>query len=88
MNPKEKAKELVEWFADIEYMGRHSNQYGLSVWSTSVLYRQAKQCALKCVDEMMFYAKVLDTIQYPFLEADDTPHNEYLQSVKTEIEKL
>jgi NAD/NADP transhydrogenase alpha subunit len=69
---KEKAEELVNKFLDVDDMGRMSNG-GYSVFSTELLNRQAKQCALIAVDEIIN----IGCIEVP-----------YWQQVKTEIEKL
>jgi len=74
MTPKEKAKELVEKFQDIENIGRYSGDYGFSEWSTIESIKQAKQCALIAVDEMI---EVCDSYVAP-----------YYYEVKQEIEKL
>jgi hypothetical protein len=52
MTPKEKAKELVDKFSDVENLG-HFSDNGLSYWSTSVLEKQSKQCALIAVNEIL-----------------------------------
>lgn len=78
MIPKEKAKELVDKFTDIE---NEYNEYSD--------FKQAKQCALITVDE------ILENVNYFFteLEKDGLPNKfddeiEYWQEVKQEIEKL
>jgi hypothetical protein len=53
MEPKEKAKELVEKIQDIENIGCYSGDYGFSEWSTIESIKQAKQCALIVVDEIL-----------------------------------
>ena len=68
--PKEKAKELVEKFTDIE------NKY-----KEYTDFKQAKQCALTAVDEMINY----------LLASDWTVINnkaKYWQEVKTKINNL
>ena len=70
--PKEKAKELVEKFTDIE---NEYNEYSD--------FKQAKQCALIAVDEIIeilsFDLGHDNTARYLC---------EYLKEVKSEIEKL
>jgi hypothetical protein len=77
MNPKEKAAELVYKFIDIENLGRFSND-GFSQFSTSLAKKQAKQCALIAIDEILKVTKNgLGLTIYS---------KEYWQEVKKEIE--
>jgi hypothetical protein len=78
-NPKEKAKELVEVFEDIDNMGRYSGDFGESIWSTIELRKQAKQCALIAVDE------ILNTLEVIFETYEE---REYWIQVKQEIQAL
>jgi len=73
--PKEKAKELVEKFRkEYEWVEKDF---------TIDLYRDSKQCALICVDEVIkTYTNKNAT--YWLLEEEV----DYWQQVKTEIEKL
>jgi hypothetical protein len=87
MTPKEKAKELVSKFEDIDNMGRYSGEFGESVWSTIELRRQAKQCALLTVAEILLTLnkdiKDLDVVGNVLLNLID-----YWKEVEQEIEKL
>lgn len=76
MTPKEKARELIDRFSDIEDLGRRSDENGFSVWSTALLKKQAKQCALICVEE------VLDSC------IKNIAHLHFWAGVKTEIQNL
>lgn len=73
MTPKEKAKELVE---------NYYHLFSVELENT-INYREAKQCALIAVDELMKYAENSyynkDLIKGAKL---------YFQEVKQEIEKL
>ncbi len=84
--PKEKAKELFDKFSDIENMGRYSDKYGFSSWSTKVLKLQCKQCALLVVDEIL---KNGGNYQGMCFEDNEMYiDTQYWESVRTEIEKL
>jgi len=69
MTPKEKAKDLWRKYAECNIIieGKHSNYKGL-------LTKDAKQCALIAVDEL--------------IEHTDWTEVNYWQEVKQEIEKL
>jgi hypothetical protein len=71
MTPKEKAKQLVEKFTDIE---NEYNEYSD--------FKQAKQCALIAVDELI---KTVDMC-IPHLNAET--YAGYWKEVKCEIEVL
>ena len=78
MTPKEKAEKLINQFEDIENMGRYSGEHGLSEWSTIELRKQAKQCALILVNEML---------DEWFNEGGRLGKQKYWFDVKQEIEK-
>ena len=77
MTPKEKAKELYNKYWDIDGLGYYRDEDGFIVWSTSIIGKQAKQCALIAVDEIIKSGKDVDE----FAES-------YWYKVKQEIEKL
>lgn len=75
MKPKEKAIELVEWFD----------------CNTVLSLKKAKECALKCVDEIIQEANWWhSTSRYEDATEFSGGLNrvKYLESVKTEIEIL
>jgi len=72
MTPKEKAKELVYKFEDIEPYSPNKDR--------AMCLFESKQCALICVDEIMK--------QRPQLPSSYTSTIEYWQEVKKEIEAL
>ena len=74
MTPKDKAKELVDWFLD---EGLH--EFGRYQSTVTEDLEGAKFCANKIVDE------ILDTLKEVVYGPRTT---EYWQEVKTEIEKL
>ncbi len=74
MTPKEKAKELYNKYWDIDGLGYYTDKDGFKIWSTSVIGKQAKQCALIAVDEMI---ELCESYVAP-----------YYYEVKQEIEKL
>jgi hypothetical protein len=73
MTPKEKAFELFTKFADIEHLGVYGDYNGTWEWSSSLWRKQAKQCALIAVDEIIH--EVYDDL-------------EWWKEVKHELEKL
>ena len=83
MTPKEKAEQLVDKFSDIENMGRRSDENGFSIWSTSLLQKQAKKCSLIAVDEILNLSYFKDNPT-----EDDDLYANYFRQVKQEIEKL
>ena len=76
MTPKEKAKELVTKFAEIE------DEQPIFVIS----YTQVKKCALICVDEI-YKLNQLKVGRYEG-ERDIEMYYSYWEDVKQEIEKL
>lgn len=67
--PREFAEKLVNEFADIDDMGRFSDDNGFSTWSTIVLKRQAKQCAaisIKHIIKIQEYWGGVDSVHYKF----------------------
>jgi hypothetical protein len=77
MTPKEKAKELYDKYLDIDGFGYYRDKDSFMYWSTSVIGKQAKQCALIAVDEIINLVKHID------VDSED-----YWEEVKQEIEKL
>lgn len=75
MTPKEKGKELVEWFTDYTVVETLHTPDG----KMKQLYSDAKKCATKVVDEILLHEKqnhsVLDK------------STDYWEEVKKEIEK-
>ena len=83
MNPKEKAKELVESYE----MYAYSNTSHNSELFYKILRQNAKQCAIICVDEII---KANPIVPLEFMlesEALDAAR-EYWQQIKKEIELL
>jgi hypothetical protein len=75
MTPKEKAEELFYKMLSTDKVDDYS----------FVGSKVAKQCALICVDEIMYN----NLMEYPQHSIIYAPHkNEYWQQVKQEIEKL
>ena len=72
MNPKEKAKNIVETYKYRDVRGLTIERMSLSL---------AKQCALICVDEIMQYIQMPVSIPYEH-------SFEYWKEVKQEINKL
>lgn len=85
MTPKEKAKELFDKYYDIDDFGYSRGEDSFLYWSTEVLDKQSKQCALIAVDEIIF---ALNDDIYIQGETDIDSHREYWKEVKQEIEKL
>jgi hypothetical protein len=85
LTPKEKSKELFDKYYDIDDFGYSRGEDSFIYWSTEVLKKQSKQCALIAVDEIM-YNNLMD---YPQHSTIFSPHkNDYWQQVKQEINKL
>lgn len=87
MNPKEKAKELVETYHKLliyfPYIDGENDKCG----EGNMTFNSAKQCAIICVDEIM---KANPIVPLEFMlesEALDAAR-EYWQQVKNEIELL
>jgi hypothetical protein len=78
MTAKEKAKELFDKFSDIDHLGILGKYNGTWEFSSSLWRKQAKECALIAVDEILKN----DTI---FLYVH---HLDFWKEVKQEIEKL
>lgn len=81
MTPKQKAKELVDKFSDVENLGRFSDN-GLSSWSSSVLEKQSKECALIAVNEIIL------SLYYITDKYIELGVRLFWHEVKTEIENL
>jgi hypothetical protein len=84
MTPEEKARELFDKYLDIDGFGYYRGKDSFLYWSTSVIGKQARQCALIAVNEVLW-----GIIKY----ADDskeyvTENAKFWQEVKQEIEKL
>jgi hypothetical protein len=75
MTQKEKAKELVD---------KYYYLFSIELENT-IDYREAKQCALIAVDEILEY---VPKFEYGQGEKTTTMEYDYLQEVKQEIEKL
>jgi hypothetical protein len=78
MTPKEKAKELYDKYWEVDGSGYYRDEDGFIVWSTSVIGKQAKQCALIAVDEIIKFGNE-QGIREPMM---------YWHKVKEELEKL
>ena len=85
MTPKEKAEDLVQKFIDIENMGRFSDNNGFSSWSTTVLMKQAKECIMITVHELI--KEQSKGAEYKSARYQDERILFWLE-VKQEIEKL
>jgi hypothetical protein len=72
LTPKEKAKELISKYINIQ------NSWYLENLVDGLRIAQAKKCALFNINEMYNMASELDNVKYM----------NYLTDVKTEIEKL
>ena len=75
MTPKEKSKDLINSF----YYALPNNGSETGLNSTTIRYKEAIQCALICVDEIL---KFINTDAFSYT------NQEYWQKVKQEIEKL
>jgi hypothetical protein len=53
MTPKEKAKQLFDKFSDIDHLGILGKYNGTWEFSSSLWRKQAKECALIAVDEVL-----------------------------------
>ena len=78
MTPKEKAKELVDKYLNASFNCKDCDMPYCDMKCTNLSVREAKQCALIAVDELL---KVSTFFK---LEAE----TEYWNEVKTEIEAL
>jgi hypothetical protein len=79
MNPKEKAKELVDKYKELEITTLGCGDGNPCIIKNTMIHNSAKQCALIAVDEIL-------NNEYGGLNyASDIA---YWQQVKTEIEKL
>ncbi len=82
ITPKEKAKELVDKFINIDIEYNDSLEGNCFMTMTKL---NAKECALIAVDEMIAFVK--HAFSYINIELA-TPSIVYLEEVKQEIEKL
>ena len=83
MEPKEKAKELVDKMHNSEHCGIKHFPNKKYCDCVEMNFFQAKQCALKAVDEIIENLVELSNGEFTFI------HNvEYWQEVKKEIELL
>jgi hypothetical protein len=73
MTPKEKAKKIVD------------KMYQYQWRKDTIEFRNAKQCALIAVDEILKY---IPKFEYGQGEKTTTMEYDYLKEVKQEIEKL
>jgi hypothetical protein len=53
MTPKEKAGELFDRFCDVENLGVQGNYNGTWNWNSFLYRKQAKECALIAIDELI-----------------------------------
>jgi len=77
MTPQEKAEDLINSF----YYSLPNNGSEVGLNSTTERYKEAIQCALIAVDE------IIKTIEYSS-QADEMIKTSYWEQIKTEIEKL
>jgi len=77
MTPQEKAEDLINSF----YYSLPNNGSEVGLNSTTERYKEAIQCALIAVDE------IIKTIEYSS-QADEMSKTSYWEQIKTEIEKL
>lgn len=86
MTPKEKAKQLVNYFMDITPVDYSINDSAKEVNKKAIDdLRLCKQCALIAVDE------ILNVVPSVYLTDDEEVHNghyQYWDEVKQEIKKL
>ena len=89
---KEKAKELVDKMYNTEHCGIQHIPNKNYCDCTEINYYQAKQCALKAVDEMLEFTKRTEKSTLTICTPDGcycdetTYYNDYLIEVKNEIE--
>jgi hypothetical protein len=101
MTPKEKARELVEWFINADFNCKECEFEYCDIKCTQLNLHEAKQCAMKCVSEKIITAQkmeaVLTTASSVSQFDPDVPEAiriwcgqiiDELQQVKQEIEKL
>ena len=77
MTPQEKAEDLINSF----YYSLPNNGSEVGLNSTTERYKEAIQCALIAVDE------IIKTIEYSS-QADEMSKTSYWEQIKKEIEKL
>ena len=85
MEPKQKAKELVEKFLMIRYALKQDSLGEFWEMDKEVrkdLLKEPKQCALICVDE------IIKTEHKDMYSVTQCRFHEYWQNVKTEINEL
>ena len=84
MTPKEKAKELVDRFWNLDMI----DDEGYTFWISK---QNSKQCALICVDEIIeanptvIFEEIIDGVGYQLTRDGNL---KYWQEVKQEIQKL
>ena len=74
MTPKEKSKDLINSF----YYSLPNNGSETGLNSTTIRYKEAIQCALICVDEIMSELKIYESV---------IAYETYWQEVKQELNK-
>ena len=84
MSPKEKAQFLVDKLYQTTADMRYYNPLADTIASRYDPWNQAKQCAIIAVEET---TKDIKSIEFNY-DIDLSPDIKYLESVKTEIEKL
>lgn len=86
MTPKEKAEELFDKYYDIDDFGYSRGEDSFLYWSTEVLEKQAKQCALIAVDEILNSSPSLPILGDGGTYGEDIELSKlYWQEVKQEI---
>lgn len=95
MNPKEKAKELVEKFIPFVDLSILPESTNTDEFESTPMMENSKQCALICVEEILNYSDAVSSISGVFHRhsvngnyVDADIENEWWRQVKTEIEKL
>jgi hypothetical protein len=91
MTPKEKAKELFDKFSDIDHLGILGKYNGTWEFSSSLWRKQAKECALIAVDELIKNQEKITKninryLSIANIEIQDAGN--FWKEVKQEIEKL
>lgn len=87
MTARQKAEELVANFGDIEHLGVIGTFTGDWEWSSSLWNQQAKEAAIKCVDEIL-NLDLHSVGDYKCFEDPCEWYISYWEEVKQEINKL
>ena len=87
MTPKQKAKDLINSF----YYSLPNNGSETGLNSTTIRYKEAIQCALICVDEIINQFKgIYETLKVNGIitgKVEESENYKYWQEVKNELNK-